>query len=124
MKPQTHHDSEDVEVESDEKQNGEEIEVDEERLPSQAMATHEVIRQKVRKSLSAMLWRYYGQRLPPDFQWGLRWSPKVSSMSILANFPVVFAGKSRLHLWFCNRHPRSPTTVYREHRDRRPADYA
>lgn len=29
MKPQTHHDSEDVEVESEEKQNGEEIEVDE-----------------------------------------------------------------------------------------------
>jgi hypothetical protein len=39
MKPQTHHDNEDVEVESEEKQNGEEIEVDEERLPSQAMAT-------------------------------------------------------------------------------------
>ena len=30
MKPQTHHDNDDVEVDSDEKQNGEEIEVDEE----------------------------------------------------------------------------------------------
>lgn len=60
MKPQTHHDSEDVEVESDEKQNGEEIEVDEERLPSQAMATHEVIRQEGEKELErdamALLW--------------------------------------------------------------------
>lgn len=60
MKPQTHHDSEDVEVESEEKQNGEEIEVDEERLPSQAMATHEVIRQEGEKELErdamALLW--------------------------------------------------------------------
>lgn len=60
MKPQTHHDSEDVEVESEEKQNGEEIEVDEERLPSQAMATHEVIRQEGEKDLErdamALLW--------------------------------------------------------------------
>ncbi|STW80106.1 transporter [Klebsiella michiganensis] len=60
MKPQTHHDNEDVEVESEEKQNGEEIEVDEERLPSQAMATHEVIRQEGEKELErdamALLW--------------------------------------------------------------------
>lgn len=60
MKPQTHHDSEDVEVESEEKQNGEESEVDEERLPSQAMATHEVIRQEGEKELErdamALLW--------------------------------------------------------------------
>ncbi|VUS51188.1 formate/nitrite transporter family protein [Klebsiella huaxiensis] len=60
MKPQTHHDSEDVEVESDEKQHGEQIEVDEEHLPSQAMATHEVIRQEGEKELErdamALLW--------------------------------------------------------------------
>lgn len=60
MKPHTHHDNEDVEVESEEKQNGEEIEVDEERLPSQAMATHEVIRQEGEKELErdamALLW--------------------------------------------------------------------
>lgn len=37
------HDSDEREVESEEKQHGEKIEVDEERLPSQAMATHEVI---------------------------------------------------------------------------------
>ena len=60
MKPHTHHDNEYVEVESEEKQNGEEIEVDEERLPSQAMATHEVIRQEGEKELErdamALLW--------------------------------------------------------------------
>jgi hypothetical protein len=82
MKPQTHHDNEDVEVESEEKQNGEEIEVDEERLPSRAMAIHEVIRQEGKKSWSAMPWRYYGQRLPPGCRWGPRWWPKGSSMSI------------------------------------------
>ncbi|SAQ27315.1 formate/nitrite transporter family protein [Klebsiella oxytoca] len=56
MKPQTHHDSEDVEVESEEKQNGEEIEVDEERLPSQAMATHEVIQKELERDAMALLW--------------------------------------------------------------------
>ncbi|HEY4467871.1 MAG TPA: formate/nitrite transporter family protein, partial [Klebsiella sp.] len=60
MKASTHHDDEDIKVESDEKQHGEEIEVDEERLPSQAMATHEVIRQEGEKELErdamALLW--------------------------------------------------------------------
>ncbi|MBA7848267.1 formate/nitrite transporter family protein [Klebsiella sp. RHBSTW-00484] len=60
MNPQTHHDSEEIEVESDEKQQGEKIEVDEERLPSQAMATHEEIRQEGEKELErdamALLW--------------------------------------------------------------------
>ena len=60
MNPQTHHDSEEIEVESDEKQQGEKIEIDEERLPSQAMATHEEIRQEGEKELErdamALLW--------------------------------------------------------------------
>lgn len=36
--------SSDLEVESEEKQSGKEIEVDEDRLPSRAMAIHEHIR--------------------------------------------------------------------------------
>ncbi|WEJ86754.1 MAG: formate/nitrite transporter family protein [Klebsiella huaxiensis] len=60
MNPQTHHESEEIEVESDEKQQGEKIEIDEERLPSQAMATHEEIRQEGEKELErdamALLW--------------------------------------------------------------------
>lgn len=60
MKSQTRHDSKELAVESIEKQNGEEIEVDEEHLPSQAMATHEVIRQEGEKELErdamALLW--------------------------------------------------------------------
>ena len=60
MNPQTHYESEEIEVESDEKQQGEKIEIDEERLPSQAMATHEEIRQEGEKELErdamALLW--------------------------------------------------------------------
>ena len=58
--PTSMHDSDEREVESEEKQHGEKIEVDEERLPSQAMATHEVIRQEGEKELErdamALLW--------------------------------------------------------------------
>lgn len=60
MNSSAHQDNEEIEVESDEKQNGEEIEVDEEKLPSQAMATHEEIRQDGEKELErdamALLW--------------------------------------------------------------------
>ena len=59
-KPYASHHNEDVEVESDEKQDGEPIEVNEERLPSRAMATHEEIRQEGEKELErdalALLW--------------------------------------------------------------------
>lgn len=56
----SHHNSEDIEVESEEKQDGKEIEVNEKRLPSRAMATHEEIRQEGEKELErdalALLW--------------------------------------------------------------------
>lgn len=52
--------SEEIEVESDEKLRGEKIEVDEDRLPSRAMAIHEHIRQDGEKELErdamALLW--------------------------------------------------------------------
>lgn len=50
----------DLEVESEEKQSGKEIEVDEDRLPSRAMAIHEHIRQDGEKEMErdamALLW--------------------------------------------------------------------
>ena len=59
-KPHERPHSEEVEVESDEKQDGEPIEVNEKRLPSRAMATHEEIRQEGEKELErdalALLW--------------------------------------------------------------------
>lgn len=58
------------EVESEENQRGEEIEVNEDRLPSRAMAIHEHIRQKGKKRWSAMRWPCYGQRLRPACRWG------------------------------------------------------
>lgn len=52
--------SDDMKVESEEKQRGEEIEVDEERLPSRAMAIHEHIRQDGEKEMErdamALFW--------------------------------------------------------------------
>lgn len=52
--------SDELEVESQEKESGEEIEVDEERLPSRAMAIHEHIRQDGEKEMErdamALLW--------------------------------------------------------------------
>nr|ESH04524.1 hypothetical protein SEEG0564_21628 [Salmonella enterica subsp. enterica serovar Give str. 564] len=52
--------SSDLEVESEEKQSGKEIEVDEDRLPSRAMAIHEHIRQDGEKEMErdamALLW--------------------------------------------------------------------
>ncbi|SUX84682.1 Inner membrane protein yfdC [Citrobacter koseri] len=52
--------SDELEVESEEKQRGKKIEVDEDRLPSRAMAIHEHIRQDGEKELErdamALLW--------------------------------------------------------------------
>lgn len=52
--------SDDIKVESEEKQRGEEIEVDEEHLPSRAMAIHEHIRQDGEKEMErdamALFW--------------------------------------------------------------------
>lgn len=52
--------SDELEVESEEKQSGKKIEIDEERLPSRAMAIHEHIRQDGEKELErdamALLW--------------------------------------------------------------------
>jgi hypothetical protein len=61
-KPYASHHNEDVEVESDEKQDGEPIEVNEERLPSRAMATHEEIRQEGEKELERDAMLFCGQR--------------------------------------------------------------
>ena len=52
--------NEEHEIESEEKDRGEEIEVDEDRLPSRAMAIHEHIRQDGEKEMErdamALLW--------------------------------------------------------------------
>ncbi|WGL57448.1 formate/nitrite transporter family protein [Kluyvera intermedia] len=52
--------SDEIEVESEEKKTGEKIEVDEDRLPSRAMAIHEHIRQEGEKEMErdamALLW--------------------------------------------------------------------
>ncbi|STQ10263.1 formate/nitrite transporter [Enterobacter cloacae] len=52
--------NEELEIESEEKERGEKIEIDEDRLPSRAMAIHEHIRQDGEKEMErdamALLW--------------------------------------------------------------------
>lgn len=59
-KEKTDQHSDEIEVESEEKKHGKEIEVDEEHLPSRAMAIHEHIRQEGEKEMErdamALLW--------------------------------------------------------------------
>lgn len=45
--------SDEIEVESEEKERGKKIEIDEDRLPSRAMAIHEHIRQDGEKELNS-----------------------------------------------------------------------
>lgn len=64
--------SSDLEVESEEKQSGKEIEVDEDRLPSRAMAIHEHIRQDGEKEM---------ERDAMAFYWKISAIPLVLSLS-------------------------------------------
>ena len=69
--------NEEHEIESEEKDRGEEIEVDEDRLPSRAMAIHEHIRQDGEKEMErdamALLW----SPSQPVCRWVPLCSPKV-----------------------------------------------
>lgn len=94
----------DLEVESEEKQSGKEIEVDEDRLPSRAMAIHEHIRQDGEKEMErdamALLWSAIAAGLsmgasllakgifhvqlegvPGGFYWKISATPLVLSLS-------------------------------------------
>ena len=72
MKPSSGNQQGHNDVESDEKDEGTEIEVDEEALPSRAAAIHEEIRQDGEKSWSATAWPCSGQPLRLDYRWAPR----------------------------------------------------
>lgn len=59
--------NEEIEIESEEKERGEEIEINEDRLPSRAMAIHEHIRQDGEKEMErdamALFWSAIAGRL-------------------------------------------------------------
>lgn len=72
MKPSSGNEQGPNDVESEEKDKGTDIEVDEEALPSRAAAIHEEIRQDGEKELSAMVWRCSGQPLRRAYPWAPR----------------------------------------------------
>lgn len=99
------------EVESEEKQRGEEIEVDEDRLPSRAMAIHEHIRQEGEKRWSAMRWPCCGQPLRPV----CRWAPPCWQRHFhvkLEGSREDFTGESRVYLRLYYRDHGPPAAVH------------
>lgn len=105
--------SSDLEVESEEKQSGKEIEVDENRLPSRAMAIHEHIRQDGEKEMErdamALLW----SAIAAGLSMGASLLAKgIFHVQLLKAFPAAFTGKSRLYLWFYHCHHGPPAIIY------------
>lgn len=103
---------EDIEIESEEKARGEKIEVDEDRLPSRAMAIHEHIRQMAKRRWSAMPWPSSGQPSLRDCQWARHCWQKGYFMFNLRVCPAVFTGEPRLYLRFYYCHHGPPAAVY------------
>lgn len=95
---------EELEIESEEKDRGEEIEVDEDRLPSRAMAIHEHIRRDGEKRWSATRWPCCGQPLQPVCRWAPLCSPKGYFTFSWKAYRAGFAGKFRLHVRLYYRH--------------------
>lgn len=104
--------SSDLEVESEEKQSGKEIEVDEDRLPSRAMAIHEHIRQDGEKEMErdamALLW----SAIAAGLSMGASLLAKGIFHVQLEGVPAAFTGKSRLYLWFYHCHHGPPAIIY------------
>lgn len=110
--------SDEIEVESEEKERGKKIEIDEDRLPSRAMAIHEHIRQDGEKELErdamALLW----SAIAAGLSMGASLLAKGIFHVELEGVPGRFlAGESRLYLWFYYRHNGPPAIIYRKHRN-------
>ncbi len=100
------------EVESEENQRGEEIEVNEDRLPSRAMAIHEHIRQEGEKEMErdalALLW----SAIAAGLSMGASLLAKGIFTSNWRGSRAVFAGKPRLHLRLYYRNYGPPAAVH------------
>lgn len=101
------------EVESEENQRGEEIEVNEDRLPSRAMAIHEHIRQEGEKEMErdalALLWSAIAAGLSMGASLLAKGIFHVKLEGIPGRF---FAGKPRLHLRLYYRNYGPPAAVH------------
>lgn len=101
------------EVESEENQRGEEIEVNEDRLPSRAMAIHEHIRQEGEKEMErdalALLW----SAIAAGLSMGASLLAKGFFSRQTGGDPGrFFAGKPRLHLRLYYRNYGPPAAVH------------
>ena len=107
--------SDEIEVESEEKERGKKIEIDEDRLPSRAMAIHEHIRQDGEKELErdamALLW----SAIAADGRFAT--GKRDISCRTGRRAGQFLAGESRLYLWFYYRHNGPPAIIYRKHRN-------
>ncbi|VDZ77700.1 putative transport [Salmonella bongori] len=89
------------------------IEVDEDRLPSRAMAIHEHIRQDGEKEMErdamALLWSAIAAGLSMGASLLAKGIFHVQLEGVPGGF---FAGKSRLHLWLYYCHHGPPAIIY------------
>jgi formate/nitrite transporter FocA (FNT family) len=115
---------EDIEIESEEKARGEKIEVDEDRLPSRAMAIHEHIRQDGEKEMERDAMALFWSAIAAGLSMGASLLAKGIFHVQLRVSPAVFTGEPRLYLrlYYCHHGP--PAAVYRKHGDRRSASDA
>lgn len=109
------------EVESEEKQRGEEIEVDEDRLPSRAMAIHEHIRQEGEKEMErdalALLW----SAIAAGLSMGASLLAKGIFHVKLEGIPGGFTREPRVYLRLYYRNYGPPAAVHGKYGHRRTA---
>lgn len=110
--------SDEIEVESEEKERGKKIEIDEDRLPSRAMAIHEHIRQDGEKELErdamALLWSAIAAGLSMGASLLAKGIFHVELEGVPGSFLLENLG---YNLWFYYRHYGPPAIIYRKHRD-------
>ncbi len=87
-------DADELEVESEEKKSGKEIEVDEEALPSRAMAIHEHIRQDGEKELERDAMALFWSAIAAGLSMGASLLAKGISMCIWKAFRAAFCWKA------------------------------
>lgn len=109
--------SDEIEVESEEKERGKKIEIDEDRLPPGRWQFMSISAGMVKKSWNATQWRYCGQPLRRVCRWALRYWQRDISCRTGRSAVQLLTGESRLYLWFYYRHYGPPAIIYRKHRD-------
>lgn len=109
------------EVESEEKQRGEEIEVDEDRLPLGRWRSMNIFARKGKKRWSAMRWPCCGRRLQPVCRWAPPCWRKGFSRQAGGDPWRIFTREPRVYLRLYYRDYGPPAAVHGKHGHRRTA---